>query len=123
MKIYNYHPISKEYTGESIADESPLEEGVYLIPAYATDIPPVFKEGKATVFSGGWKHVDAETIAEIDMSNTSPSSETAYAKVNKRYDAIADKLEELIQENKLHKYKINQLEIDIKSLNKVKLEV
>ena len=51
MEIYNYHPEYKHLTGVSIADESPLEPGVFLIPAYATDIkPPEVSESKIQVF-------------------------------------------------------------------------
>lgn len=43
MKIYNYNHKTFEYIGEGLADESPLEKGVYLIPANATELePPVF---------------------------------------------------------------------------------
>lgn len=38
--IYHYNPVSGIYSGESVADESPLEEGVFLIPAHATTSPP-----------------------------------------------------------------------------------
>lgn len=52
MKIYNYHPVSRIFLGESLADESPLEPGVYLIPAHATTEPaPDAQEGFYTVFS------------------------------------------------------------------------
>lgn len=51
MKIYNYHPITKEYLGESTADESPLEPEVFLIPANATRIiPPEIGENQTAVF-------------------------------------------------------------------------
>ena len=45
--VYNYDPHTRIYTGASQADESPLEPGVYLIPAHATTIElPTVAEGK-----------------------------------------------------------------------------
>lgn len=60
MKIFNYHPISGFLIGESVADESPLEEGVFLVPAFATDlVPPAHIDGKNIVFTGaGWTYED-----------------------------------------------------------------
>ena len=60
MEIYNYHPEYKHLTGVSIADESPLEPGVFLIPAYATDIkPPEVSESKIQVFKDNqWNIVE-----------------------------------------------------------------
>jgi hypothetical protein len=42
--IYNYDPITGAYISEAYADESPLERGVFLVPAFATDVPPPTKE-------------------------------------------------------------------------------
>lgn len=40
MLVYNYHPGSKVYLGSNIAEESPLEPGVFGLPAHATFTPP-----------------------------------------------------------------------------------
>lgn len=37
--IYNYHPQTGEATSVAVADPSPLEPGIYLLPAYATPTP------------------------------------------------------------------------------------
>lgn len=39
--LYHYHPETGELLGESPADLSPLEPEVWLIPAQATDLPPL----------------------------------------------------------------------------------
>jgi hypothetical protein len=69
MKIYTYHPVTKIFVSESIADESPLEPGVYLIPAHATDIEPSeFSEDEFSVFnedSKSWGIVKEEKIDEV----------------------------------------------------------
>jgi hypothetical protein len=52
MKIYNYHPEYKHFIGTSVADESPLEPGIYLIPAHATDIkPPTCESNQIQIFN------------------------------------------------------------------------
>lgn len=61
MKVYNYHPDTKEYIGESAAQSSPLEPGVFLIPAYATtDCPPEVKEKEVAVWDGENWNVEAD---------------------------------------------------------------
>lgn len=48
--IYHYHPVSREYLGYSEADESPLEPGVLLLPAFCTrTAPPPTGEREAAV--------------------------------------------------------------------------
>lgn len=52
MKIYHYHPDNGRYLGSGMADQDPLVEGNWLIPAHATDIqPPKSEPGKITVFN------------------------------------------------------------------------
>ena len=61
MKIYNYRPDTLDFVGASTADESPLEPGVYIIPAHATEIaPPEFDAATQTCrFNNGkWDVVD-----------------------------------------------------------------
>lgn len=58
LTIYNYDPITKEYTNEGLAQENPLVESEYLIPAHSTKIKPIdVKEGYAVVWSGSdWQY-------------------------------------------------------------------
>ena len=58
MKIYNYDH-EGFYVGECDADESPLEPGVYLIPARATEVkPPKLKDGhQIKMVDGEWMNV------------------------------------------------------------------
>lgn len=60
MLVYNYSPVDGAVLGTSEADESPLEPGVWLIPAFATDVPPPAAEaGQAAVWTGeAWLLVD-----------------------------------------------------------------
>jgi hypothetical protein len=53
MKIYNYHSDYKYFYSESVADESPLEPGAFLIPAHSTNIePPTCESNQIQVFNG-----------------------------------------------------------------------
>jgi hypothetical protein len=63
MTIYYYHSETLMYLGSGEADESPLEPGVFLIPASATSVqPPEIPEGKMAVFAEGvWSLQDIPT--------------------------------------------------------------
>lgn len=53
MNIYHFHPVSGVFVGQGVADESPLEEGVFLIPAHATPLAlPNVPDGSRAVFNG-----------------------------------------------------------------------
>lgn len=50
---YGYDPITGEYTGEVNAWESPLEPGVFMLPADATfEAPPEAEDGKYRAWNG-----------------------------------------------------------------------
>lgn len=53
MKVYQYHPITKEYLYESIADKDPLVADNWLIPASSTTVPLEFehKDGFAIIYN------------------------------------------------------------------------
>lgn len=57
--IYNYHPQTGAFINEAPADESPLEPGVFLIPAFATDVPPPSKDHSWR--DGKWVIVPVQT--------------------------------------------------------------
>lgn len=60
MKIYHYHPETKELLCDGVADQNPLEQGGWLIPAYATNVTPLkVEEGKTIHFDGvSWFYRD-----------------------------------------------------------------
>jgi hypothetical protein len=54
MNIYHYIADTGIFYSEGIADESPLEPGVFLIPAHATTVaPPEVTEPEIAVFRDG----------------------------------------------------------------------
>lgn len=58
MKIFNYDAFNGQFISETDADESPLEPGVFLIPAFATEIQPPEQEGyNAHFIDGDWQLV------------------------------------------------------------------
>lgn len=57
MTIYNYSRDTGEFTGASLADKSPLESGVFHVPANATITePPETGENEVALFiDGAWR--------------------------------------------------------------------
>lgn len=76
MEIYHYSE-DGVFIGSSSARPSPLEEGVYLIPAYATDVPPPeTSDGQAAVFSeGAWALAEDHRGKTIYDTTTRAKSE------------------------------------------------
>jgi len=89
MNVYHYSSITGEYIGESVADESPLEPGVFLIPANATTLAPLpTADGKTVNFSGSaWVYRDIP-----------PPIEKTYAeKRAAEYPAMTDYLDGVVK--------------------------
>ncbi len=89
MKVFNYDPITFEFTSESYADKSPLENDIYLIPAFSTAIvPPDVSKNEKQVFNEKNKSwiVMADFRSEILYSKT--TSEVVEASIGDTLDKL-----------------------------------
>lgn len=79
MNIYHYHPETGEFTGVGMADESPLEPGVWIVPGHATMAePPVPVAGQVRRFvSGSWEY----SAATVEDPPLDPEYEPALEEV------------------------------------------
>jgi hypothetical protein len=142
MKIYNYHPTTKEYLGEEEARLDPLEfkkgKTVYLLPANATfDAPPAHDKGTTRCFiDGKWVNIEdhrGETVYDIKTGkalivDAIGQISTGYTKKPKPSGIHIwdEKTEEWVEDEKMKKDKIqteleNEIrELDIKSISAIR---
>ena len=109
MKIYNYDD-NGFYVGESLADESPLEPGVFLIPGCSTTVEPLeHKDGFYIKFNSEInefvyeekpievKEADKEfTAEEIEAQLQEQANAEARAKLNSLDWKVIRELERLM---------------------------
>lgn len=130
MKIYNYDAITKEYKNWSIAEESPLEPGVFLFPANSTIKPPIeTNDNEACIFeSDNWTIVpdfrglkywtiDKEEVEIKDVNVVAPHDSYAL------YEDIPLTPEE-IKEEKAYEAKLYLLNTDwiVTKISELQLE-
>lgn len=71
MKIVYQTDSDGVFIGETVADESPLEPGVYLIPAGCIEVaPPAPVAGFKRVWNGAW--VQVEILAPVETPPQPP---------------------------------------------------
>ena len=87
--IYHYDPATGVFTGADMARESPMEPGVFLLPAGATaEAPPAGTDNQRPVFAGGeWTLVDIP----VRLAELPPSLEDAQVAVWARIKSERDR--------------------------------
>jgi hypothetical protein len=96
MNIFHYHPETGVFLGQSLADESPLEPGVWLIPAHATgNNPPVVGEGERAIWANGSWAVEPIPAPEPEPLPVVPAEPAAPLTPEQKLAAAGLTVEEL----------------------------
>jgi hypothetical protein len=86
--IYNYHQETGIFVGIDVADPSPLEPGVFLVPAYATtEAPPACGDGQHQVFrDGGWVVEDIPQPAPVPVLTADEVKASMWSRIKAERD-------------------------------------
>lgn len=105
MKIYHYNHETQELIGEGIADESPLEPGVFLIPAHATEQePPVPMAGQTRHYEMGvWAYKLVPVPPEPPVPTAAEIKAADNAKIQGKIAAIEAKQGRALREAALNR--------------------
>lgn len=99
MLVYTYNPITGDLVGTSMAEESPLEPGVLLMPAHSTSVsPPEFDPEKEIVYFEPekeiWRkqNIEAETHKKIFSDEDIDKLKNELFLVKKKREDVLKKL-------------------------------
>ena len=91
MNIYHYTPDTNVFYSIGLADESPLEPGVLLVPANATTVaPPEMGESEVAVFSNGAWQVETLPLPLPEPEPLNPVALTPAEKLKSLGLTVAD---------------------------------
>lgn len=116
MIVYQAHPVSGDYIGEVVCDESPLEPGVYLVPAHCTEIkPPEFNpETHVCKFVGKIEEGSWQALPIEESINT--SEPLIFQLTKEELEEIALKEKEILDRKKAVLAKLGLSEEDMDAL-------
>jgi hypothetical protein len=116
MIVYQAHPVSGDYVGEVVCDESPLEPGVYLVPAHCSPIkPPEFNpETHVCKFVGKIEEGSWQLFPIQEAIDTSES--LRFQPTKEELDEIARKEKEALDRKKAVLAKLGLSEEDMDNL-------
>lgn len=96
MKSVVQLDINGYFVGMTTADESPLEPGIYLMPANTIDaVEPIIPEGHLARWDGQWIF-ELRIISNDDLEQT-PEELTYSEKRSMEYPPIADYLDGVVK--------------------------
>lgn len=124
MLVYNYSPVDFTYIDSEEAFESPLEKGVFLIPANATDVePPKTKTNEIAVFDTKkqkWSVTPDYRGTVYDKQTGEPTEITELGKISEGYTPKAPKSEYDVWNEEKQKWEYSVLK-ELEEAKKIKL--
>ena len=120
MDIYNFNKETKEFISKTVATESPLEKGVFLIPANATIIKPLdTKENFAVCFNEDkqeWEYIEDNRNKTVYNKETKEESKIDY--LGKIKDDVTT-----LKPGRFDIWEVDKWVEDIEAKNKYELQI
>jgi hypothetical protein len=88
MKLVSQLDENNYFVGVTVADESPLEPGVFLIPGGAIDVdPPSIPKNKVARWNNGWEFEEILIVSEPENETISEITKEELEKLKKEFEA------------------------------------